>query len=309
MLESAVSIVVVMFMLIAVGYLSQHYGWLGANAQTLLSRLTLRIGVPGLVFSNMLTNYTRDMLLSGAAQLVVPLGVMTITYVLSKWIAGWLKIPKERIGIFRALFTFANCMFVGLPICVAIFGEQATSIVLYYYLVNTIFWWVIGAPAVARDGGSTAQGPLRRLVSPPLIAVAVSLACVLLGVRPPEVLLRTAAFLGNLVTPLSMLFIGCTLCTMVAQGLRWEKGYAMILIGRFLIAPALCLPLCFALGLTGDALGVFFLQSGMPSQTQTCLWAQEHHADAGYAAGAIALTTLLGLVVVPLQTWLLTFLG
>ena len=309
MLDSAFQIVTVVFILISIGFFSERNGWLGANALTLLSRLTLRIGLPGLIFSNILTNYHRAELLSGAKSLLVPLLVIGLMYLLTIPLTKWLKIPEGRVGVFRALFSLGNSVFVGMPVCLAIFGERQTSNVLLYYLVNTIIWWTVGAPLVAKDGGNKARGALSRLATPPLITVVTSLLLVFAGFTPPAFLLQTASYLGGIVTPVSMVFIGCSLCTMVTSGLRWQKGYGAILLGRFLLGPVLCLPLCRATGITGDMLGVFFLQSGMPCQTQTCLWAQEQGADAGYAAGAISLTTLLSLAMIPAQTWFLSLLA
>ena len=309
MFESAVSIVIVIFLMIGVGFLFEKKGWLGANAQTILSRLTLRIGMPALVFSNILENYDRAMLLGGAYSLIVPLVVILAMYLLSGLLVKWLKIPVGRQGTFRALFSFGNAVFIGMPVCRAIFGEGAVSLVLFYYLVNTVLWWVIGAPNVAKDGGKIAGSPWSRLASPPLIACIVSVVLVLLGITPPKLLMTTAGYLGAIVTPLSMLFIGTTLCTMLSGGIRWQKGYGAMLLGRCLLGPAICLPLCLLMGISGDMLGVFFLQSGMPTQTQSCLWAQEHGADAAYAAGGITLSTLAGLVAIPVYTWLLGFLA
>lgn len=309
MLQSAVSIVVVIFLMIAIGYLCQWKGWLGANAQTVLSRATLRVGMPALVISNILGNYTRDMLLQGAYSLIVPFVIIMSMYLLSRPLAAWLRIPPHRRGVFRALFSFGNSVFIGMPVCRAIFGEASVSMVLFYYLVNTVLWWTIGAPEVARDGGKDMRGSLKRLASPPLIACIASVSLVLAGIRLPEIIMSAAGYLGAMVTPLSMLFIGTTLYSMLSHGLRWQRGYGVVLLGRCLIGPALCIPLCRLLGISGAMFGVFFLQSGMPTQTQTCLWAQEHGADAEYAAGSIALSTLSGLVAIPLYTWLLGFIG
>lgn len=309
MLDSAIQIVLVIFALILIGFLCERYRWFGANAASILSRLTLRVGLPGLIFSNILTNYDRAMLVASAKSLLVPFVVIGSMYLLSKPISIWIKIPQGRVGGFRALFVFGNTVFVGMPVCLAIFGEQATSSVLLYYLINTIIWWMIGAPEVAKDGGDKARGPLSRLASPPLLTVVLSLILVFLDVTPPAFLMKTASYLGGIVTPVSMLFIGCTLYTMISGGIRWQKGYGAIILSRFLLGPLICLPLCLMMGFTGNMLGVFFLQSGMPCQTQTCLWAQEKGADAGYAAGAIALTTLLGLAAIPTHTWLLSLIG
>lgn len=309
MFESAVNIVLVIFIMIFLGFIFQRKGWFGKNAETILSRITLRVGMPGLVFSNIMTNYSREMLIKGAPSLLVPFCTMAVCYLLSGLLARWLKIPSWREGVFRGVFTFGNSAFLGMPVCLAIFGNDAMPTILLYYLVNTLFWWLVGAPRVARDSGAYVRNPLKRVASPPLVTTVLSLALVLLGIRPPEVLITAGGYLGGLVTPLSMLFIGCMLSTMLKGGLRWQKGYGAVLLGRFLLAPLLCLPLSMGLGLSGQTLGVFFVQSGMPSQTQTCLWAQEQGGDAEYAAGAIALSTLLGLAAIPAYAWFLGVIG
>lgn len=308
MFDSALRAVVVLFAMIMIGYLCQLKGWLGENAQTVMSRLALRVGLPSLVFSNILGNYDRAMLFEGAYSLLVPVGVITLAYLFSGLLVKWLRIPPLRRGVFRGLFTFSNTVFVGMPVCQAIFGDEAVTNVLLYYLVNTIVWWTIGAPAVARDGGKDMRNPLKRLASPPLIACMVSLLLVLVGFQPPRVVMMAAESVGAMVTPLSMVFIGGTLCTMLSNGLRWQKGYGVILLGRFVLAPLICLPLCLLLGITGTRLGVFFIESGLPTQTQSCIWAQEHGGDAEYAAGGIALSTLLGLVTIPIYAWVLGFI-
>ncbi len=309
MLESAFSIVAVIFVMMGVGYVAQWKGWLGANAATVLSRLTLRVGMPGLIFSNIMMNYTREMLFSSAYSLLAPIAVLAAMYLLSAPAAGLMKIPEGRRGVFRALFTFGNTMFVGLPVCRAILGEDAVPVVMLYYLVNTTLWWMIGAPAVARDAGGEARtqkiGIVRRAATPPLVTCFFSIALVLIGVKPPAIVMTVADSLGKMVTPLSMLFIGVTLYSMVSGGLRWQKGYGAVIAARALIGPAICMAACLLLGLPKLTTGTFFLEAGMPAQTQSCLWAQEHGADAGYAAGGVALTTLAGLLAIPVYAWIL----
>src|SRR5699024_3899465 len=157
----------------------------------------------------------------------------------------------------------------------------------------------------ARDGGTNLHNPLRRLASPPLVACLISLLLVLAGFRPPQLLLTVASYLGNLVTSLSMLFIGCTLCHLFSHGLRWHKGSGRMLLGRLVLAPLLCLPLCLLLRVPARALSGFFLEAAMPAQTQTCLWAQEQGADAEYAAGGVALSTLISLAAIPAYAWII----
>ncbi|MCL1796665.1 MAG: hypothetical protein FWG37_07240, partial [Clostridia bacterium] len=75
MFESAVSIVSVMFIMIFLGFAFERKGWFGKNAETVLSRIVLRVGMPGLALSTIMTNYNRDMLLKSAPSLLVPFAV------------------------------------------------------------------------------------------------------------------------------------------------------------------------------------------------------------------------------------------
>lgn len=309
MFESAVSVVLVVFLLIFVGFLCARRGWFGMGAATVLSRVTMRVGLPGLILSNILDNYTLELLRGSARYLLIPLATIGGLYALSGWVARLCRIPPHRRGIFRALMAFGNTVFVGMPVCRAIIGEAAVPLVLLYYFVNTSLWWLIGAPRVARDAGADSAGGLQRLASPPLITLLISLALLLLNLRPPEIIMDAARSLGAMVTPLSMLFIGVMLQSMLAEGIRWQRGYGIILLGRHLIGPVICLPLCLLMKVPPDMLVVFFLQAGMATQTQSCLLAQMHGGDAGYAAGGIVLSTAAGLVAIPLYTLLLGGLG
>lgn len=308
MVESAVSIVTVIFIMIAVGFVFHRKRWLSDNAETVLSRVTLRIGMPALVLTNILTNYSRDMLIQGAPMLLIPLCVMTVCYFIAIRLARFLRVPEWRHGVYIGLFTFGNTVFLGMPVAIAIFGDHVTPSILLYYLVNTLFWWFIGAQRVARDGGARVASPLKRMATPPLVTTIIALILLMFSLRLPAPIMRAADYLGKIVTPLSMLFIGYMLSSMLSHGLRWQKGYGSVLLGRFVLAPMLCLLLCLLFNVPKEIMGVFFVLSGMPSQTQTCLWAQEQGADAQYAAGAVALSTLVGLAAIPAYVWVLGLL-
>ncbi|MEG0767690.1 MAG: AEC family transporter, partial [Clostridia bacterium] len=119
----------------------------------------------------------------------------------------------------------------------------------------------------------------------------------------------TAKYVGNMVTPLSMFFIGATLYRMHCDGFHWEKGYGWVLAGRFVLAPAILLGSSTLLGLSPLMRDAFFLQAAMPSQTQNAIVADTSGADTAYATGAIALSTLCSLFFIPLYAIFLQMLG
>lgn len=304
MLGNAFMILFVVILLIAVGFLCAHLKVLGDNASSVLSRLVLRVGMPALIFNNLLTKYDRVSLFQSAYTLLIPLLTLTALFLLSRGIARLLNLPENRRAIFSALFTFSNSIFVGLPVCTAILGDDSLTLCLLYYLVNTLFWWIIVAPQVA----GIKKISIKKLASAPLVACLVCLILLIAGFKPPEILVKASSYLTNIVTPLSMLFIGYTLYSMFKKGLKWEKGYGMALAGKLIIAPALCLGLCLAMKLPADFVGAFFLQAGMPTQTQISLWTAEHHQDVEYATGGVVISTLASFVMIPVYAAILSIL-
>ncbi len=304
MLLNAFGILAVVFLMMAVGAACAHWNILGENARTVLNRLVLRVGMPALIFNNLLTKYDRASLAESLPLLLIPLATLTAVFLISFPIARLLRIPPQRRAIFGALFTFSNSVFIGLPVCTAILGDDSLPLCLLYYLINTLFWWIVAAPRVA---GVRSVSP-KKLLSAPLVACVGTLILLFAGFRPPQILISISGYLGAIVTPLSMLFIGMVVYGMIRQGIRWERGYLAVLIGKMILAPALCLGICLAFGAPMPVTGAFFLQAAMPSQTQIPLWSAEYGQDVSYATGGMVICTLASFVMIPVCAAVLGFL-
>ena len=304
MLTNAFGILAVVFLLMAVGAACAHWKLLGDNARKVLNRLVLRVGMPALIFNNLLTKYDRASLAQSLPLLLIPLATLAAVFLLSFPVARLLKIPPQRKPIFNALFTFSNSVFIGLPVCTAILGDESLPLCLLYYLVNTLFWWIIAAPRVA---GVRSVSP-KKILSAPLVACVGTLILLFAGFRPPEILVKVSSYLGSTVTPLSMLFIGMVVYDMFRQGIRWERGYLAVLIGKMILAPAICLGLCLAFRTGIPVAGAFFLQAGMPPQTQIPLWSAEYDRDVPYATGGMVICTLASFAAIPAYAAVLSLL-
>jgi predicted permease len=101
-------------------------------------------------------------------------------------------------------------------------------------------------------------------------------------------------------TPLSMLFIGIVISRVEWRKLRLERDLLLVLAGRFLVSPLLLVLAVRPFGLPLLMKEVFLVQAAMPAMTQTPILAAAYGADAEYAGLATSLSTVLGLVTIPL---------
>ena len=141
---------------------------------------------------------------------------------------------------------------------------------------------------------------IKKAVPLPIVVFILSMILVLMDVQLPPFVMSASKYLGNMVTPLSLFFIGIVVMRMIRQkNFRWEKGYLTLIIARFVISPLLMFALGKAFGLPELMTNVLIVQAGMPVMSQTPIVAGSMGSDEEYAAGNVALTTLLSLIAIP----------
>ncbi len=333
MVLNAINIVVSIFIIIGVGmYLTWKNRLNDANA-SLISHLVVRVALPGMIISNLFGSFTAQSMRECLIGLVAPIASLLLTMGVGWLLSRLLRIGKERRGVFICMFSFSNSVFIGVPVSTALFGDAVMPYTLMYYIANTFLFWTIGVILLRRDGGTKSSGDFRALpkyllqkasaalkrqpapVHPgaeeawgmvkkalplPLVVFFVCMALVLMGAKPPACVLNAAKYIGNMVTPLSLFFIGIVVMRMIRKkSFRWEKGYLAIMLGRFVVSPLLLLICARMAGLPELMTNVLLVQAGMPIMSQTPIVAGSMGSDEEYAAGGVALSTLLSLIAIP----------
>lgn len=298
----AVRGIALILILLGFGYFLAALGWVKKEDSEFLTRFVVTIALPPYMVVHLTTSFTRDTLLGLGKGLLVPAVSMLLAYLLGLILAYVLRIPQTKRGIFVVAFALSNTIFVGLPVCQALFGEEATPFVLLYYMVNTTFFWTLGALGIALSGNSK-NGPsfprvaLRCILNPPFLAFFLGITLVLLQYSLPKLIFEAAKMVGNLTTPLSLLCVGTTVNV---RQVRCSKDLVFVLLGRFFLSPLLVLLVARFFPLSGLMRNVFFVMSAMPVMMQSSLLARLYQADYEYATGLIATTTVLSALFIPL---------
>ena len=208
-------------------------GWVRDGHLPLLSALVIKVALPGMIVDNVLGQYTPESLLANLPALAAAFISVILTLLLALPLGRLLKLPRRRLGVFAVMFAFSNSVFVGVPVSRALFGEAVIPYTLLYYIANTSLFWGVGFPLMRKWGGAAAGK--RRTPPAPLLVIFACFVLVFLRFQPPKFVMDAAGYLGNLVTPLSLLFTGAVMARMVrARTFRWGEG----LSGRH--AGALC---------------------------------------------------------------------
>lgn len=305
--------VITIVIMIAIGYFLTWRKWIGDNERRLFSKLVVRVSLPAFMISNLLSSFTEDKLKSAGIGLVIPMAAMIITYLISIPIEKIIRVKPERRGTFRAMFSLSNTIFIGLPINLSLFGGTSVPYVLLYYIANTTFFWTIGVYSIRQDAGNNpgkifSKDGLIKIINPPLIAFIISIFLILFKIQLPKFILDSCSYMGNLVTPLSMLFIGSTIYSLGIKNIHMEKDTAMVMVGRFIIAPLTIAFLMYFFRMPVLMKKVFIIQASLPVITQAAITTQAYDADYEFATVAVVLSTLASFVCIPLYILIFSYL-
>lgn len=323
-LQSIIPIV----LLIALGYILKGRGMFNDTFSSNLSRLIMSVILPAGVFVSVLHHMqTSDLWNLRYGLLVVGLTYF-VSYIVAFIMMKILRVPPGRRGIFINMVVNDNCLFIGLPVQIALFGPEALPYFLLYYIGNTISVWMVGVFLIEMDPlpqNSSATGESvrpsghkfswKKLLPPPLMGFIVALIFLYAQIPLPTILHNTLNYLGDMVTPLSLLYIGIVLHDAGLKSMALNKDSLGGIFGRFVIAPLIMFGVIITVRYIGGttlepiAMITFIVQSAGPVIAVLPIVANESGADLPFATGLVMISTILFVFVIPLIMELLTMLG
>ena len=300
----SISGILVILGMILVGFVIGEKGWFDDKSRGLIAKLVTQVALPCYMLYTITQRFTAADLLKMLPALRFPALSMVILLGIATGVARIFAVRQDRRGLFISMFFNSNTIFVGLPINQALFGDASIPYVLIYYMCNTTFFWTLGTYLIQRDGEGEAQfdlkTSLKKVFSPPLMGFLLGLVLVMLQIKLPAFLASDLQYLGNLTTPLSMIFIGLSVSHVGVKQLVLGKEQLLILLGRFLVAPLLMASIVYWVPLPSLKKQVFIIQSAMPVMTNAPVVARLYGADSDYAAVMVTETTLATMVVIPI---------
>jgi len=301
----AIQSVLIIICLIALGFILAKKGWFDERSERMIVNLVTKISLPIYMILGLLNNFTAERLIRMAPDLLVPLLSVFIAFICGGVLVRLFKISKGRRGVFWTNCFIANAVFIGLPVNLALFGEESMPSAMLYYIVNTSFFWTIGVYLIIKDSDNAeaaifSLGGLKKIISPPFLGFVLGIILVLSDVKLPTFIQVTGQYIGNLTTPLSLMFVGIEISKVALKDLHFDFELWGSLIGRFIICPLGVLVLIPFIPITEMSMKVFTLQAAMPAMTQVTIISSLYGADSKYAARLTFVTIVLSLLVIPI---------
>ena len=288
------------FLLILLGYLLCRHTPLNRPVWDGVERLVYHVLFPCLLFHSIVRHPLQlgtALPLATGALAVVAAGIL-LAYALRA-----LPGVDRRLHASGAQTAFRFNSYVALALAERLAGGAGVASMAVVISVCVPLCNVAAVWPLARHGG---HGYLRELARNPLIIATLSgLVASLLGLRLPELAATTLARIGAAALPLGLMAVGAGLqLGALREGPRLAAALMAI---RHLVLPAWALALVSWLALSPAQQAVIVAFAALPTASSAYVLAVRMGGHAGYTAGLVTVSTLIGMVALPL--WLAALRG
>ena len=261
----------------------------------------LDVLIPVLVFSNAVDGADRAQLASNWGVMLLT-AVMYALLILVFWlVAELLRLKGSRSHVFQASLIFGNAGFIGIPLIMALWPQNGAIYVALMSIIDQTLLWTYGV-WLCEPVAETTVGLLKRFVNPAFVGVMLALILILLGVKVPDIILKPLHTIGNMATPMSLIYLGGLFALTKWWGVL--KRYELY---AGLVAKMIAFPLAFyalltaltgalpQLPITHDMVLMITVIAGLPTMTTIAMFTGRKNNMPEYAVGFVLVSTLFSL--------------
>ena len=287
--------VLILFILILTGYALGKKQIIGEAAGKALSDIALLLSTPCVIALSFEREFSvaviKDLgfaVLMALAVHLIAIGVAQVLYRKNT--------PRDRV--LRASAVLSNAGFMGLPLQQAVLGEQGVFYGAAYVTVFTLTLWSYGL--LTMDTSSRRLSAKKLFINPGVIGLVAGMVILLMPFELPTLIRTPMQHLGNLNTPIPMLFIGYSLSKVdLGRALR-NRSYYLACAVRLLLVPVISIGILYLCGLRGTLLCSMAIAGSAPIAAAVSMFANRYGQDTETSANLVALSTVFSVITMPI---------
>ncbi|MGI6315617.1 MAG: AEC family transporter [Christensenellales bacterium] len=305
----SLKVVLPLFLMMALGYGIKLLKLVDDHSLQKMSRLLFTVFLPVLLFNNI---YKADIASLLNPKLLIFAGCAIVaSFLLAFFLVRACEKDNAKRGVMIQGIFRSNYVIYGLPVALAIYGENAGGVPCMMSLVVIPLFngLAVVALEVHRGSGKVHIGKILKgiITNPLIIATLLGLLIKLTGITLPEVLAGTVNDVGNVATPFGLIALGASFTFKTVRSNA--RQLLLTVSGRLLIVPLLFMPIAVALGFRGIELVSLLTMLGSPVAVSSFTMARQMEGDGDLAAQIVVFTSLGSILTMFLWIYTLGALG
>lgn len=300
-----------LFAMILVGYYCNKKGWLNRETNKNMGGMVMHVMIPAMLISTISGLQVNDRILKAflimaAAQIagMILFGLLTRLYA---------RLRKQDVRLYPMLdITVAsvNTGFLGLPVAQIFFGSEG---VLYMsagvFSLNLYLWSY--AICVIENKKITGMEEMKKtarkiLLNPNCVSVVIGIVLAVTGLVQmiPEGVLGFLKKLGDMATPLSLIYIGALAGASGLSSLFKEKTALEFSVIKMILMPAMTAVILLFIPADGFLKAIFLLSMALPSAIVVPMMVEQYGYGEKMSSDIVLWTTFLSMLTIPACVWI-----
>lgn len=226
------------------------------------------------------------------------------------------KFPPEVSNVAEFAMSTPNNGFMGFPVSLIFFGEKGLFLMLAHNAAMNFYIFTYGTNLLSRNNPERRKPTIRNIsraackfiLNPNILALFIGFALSLLGGILPGAVDEYLLYIGNVSTPMAMIFIGSSLATSDIKQVFTSRIAIESSIVKLIVLPLLTIGLVYFLPVEPLIKSVVVLGIAFPTAATVSMLAEQENQSAITASMILVLSTIASMGTVPGTIGLLNFL-
>lgn len=290
--------IVVMFIILGIGAACYMAGIITKEGNKQISKLTLTVVNPVLIFMSYQTSEYNSELLNGLLWSFLLSAIsFAVTILLAQFV---IKKDTPDKAIERFSIIYSNCGFMGIPLINGIFGNEGVLYLTAYVTLFNLLAWTHGL--MMMKGEKDFSSLVKALRSPAIISLFLGLVFYLAKLHIPDLLFKSFDYIGNMNTPLAMFCAGATVAqTNILKALKKPRTY-LVTFYKLILVPVVTFAVLWFIPAPEIVKMVVTIAAGCSAATMCTMFAIQLDKNALRSSEIFAVSTLICAVTLPLVT-------
>ena len=205
----------------------------------------------------------------------------------------------QQIGLF-IIYILAGVILVRTRV---LSRETLEPISKFVLKMDQFMLWTLGVKLLSPEGEG--RFALKKLVNPATVAILLGMILMLAQVRIPALLDTALQKIGSTASPLAMIYVGGIFAGISFRRYIREISLYGIVLVKMIVAPILLFLILGIFPVGEEIRMAMALIVGMPIMTAVIMMANASGLDGDYALGGVFVTTVCGIMTLPMVCWIL----
>lgn len=297
----------VLFGMLFVGYFCNKKGYLTQETNKNMGHMVMRVMIPAMLLTSISSIEITDQLLKGfffstAGQIAM----MVLCGILIRLYGKWRKVDKSLLPMLELTTGSLNTGFIGIPVTMIFFGEAGVVYMSAGVLALNLWLWSYGvyiiSPKKEKDIIQMGKTFFKGTINPNCISILLGLALTMTHTIHdiPEIIIEFLTMVGDMTTPLSLLYVGALAGSSGIGRMLREKLALEISIVKMILMVAVGVVVLHFVSAEPMAKSIFLLSMSMPAAIVVPMMVAQYGEGEELSSKIVIWTTLLSMAVIPL---------